>query len=292
MARRVGKNVIAIACLAGAIGLSGAVIWLTPASQAGPCTVLHDSALRELPEASGLAISRRHPGIIWSHNDSGHRSELFALDATGAVRARVRVPIATDDWEDVSAGRCPSGDCLYIGDIGNNRLARSRVRIYRVPEPALNDTETAAAEVFTASYADGPHNAEALFILGDKIFVAPRDRGSAGVLYRATLPAAAGTEMTFERVGQLGLAPVTDAEATPDETSVVVRTSKLAIIYRAADLIRGGAEPGGLRIPLEGLKEPQGEGVALDNHGALYLASEGRPWTRGGRLISLQCGFK
>jgi hypothetical protein len=292
MARRVRRNLIASACLVSAMVLSGAVIWLTPTSQAGPCTVLHDSALRELPEASGLAISRRHPGIVWSHNDSGNRTELFALDATGAVRARVRVPIETNDWEDISAGRCPSGDCLYIADIGNNRLARSRVRIYRVPEPALNDAQTAAGDLFTASYADGPHNAEALFILGDQVFVAPRDRAGAGVLYRATLPAAAATEMTFERVGRLGLAPVTDAEATPDETSVVVRTSTLAVIYRAADIVKGGADLGGLRIPLEGLKEPQGEGVALDNHGVLYLASEGRPWTRGGRLIRLQCTFR
>lgn len=295
MARGGTKNIAALACVAGAAALSAAAIWLNPASQAGPCTVAHRTALLpEIPEASGLAISRRHRGILWSHNDSGNKTELFAIEAgTGALRARVRVPIATNDWEDVSAARCPAGDCLYIADIGNNRLSRPQVRIYRVPEPALNDTQTAAPEVFTASYADGPHNAEALFVLGDKIFVAPRDRAGAGALYRATLPAAAPAELTFERVARLGLAPVTDAEAAPDESSVVVRTSKLAVIYRAADLLaaRSGVEPDGRRIPLEGLKEPQGEGAALDSNGMLYLASEGRPWNRAGRLISLQCTF-
>jgi uncharacterized protein YjiK len=37
------------------------------------------------------------------------------------------------------------------------------------------------------------------------------------------------------------------------------------------------------------LKEPQGEGVALDSNGMLYLASEGRFWNRSGRLLSLKC---
>jgi hypothetical protein len=42
-------------------------------------------------------------------------------------------------------------------------------------------------------------------------------------------------------------------------------------------------------VALGGLGEPQGEGVAVDASGTLYLASEGRPWNRGGSLISLQC---
>jgi hypothetical protein len=283
------NSALAITGLLGAAALSAAALWLIPASQAGPCTVLHRASLAELPEASGLAVSRRHAGILWSHNDSGNRTELFALDATGAVRARVRVPITTRDWEDVSIGRCPAGDCLYIADIGDNSLARSSVRIYRVPEPALTDAQTAAPEVFTASYADGPHNAEALFLAGDAIFIVPRDRAAAGALYRAALPASTTTGMTFARTGRLGLAPVTDAEATPDEASVVVRTSKLAVIYKTADLVRGGSDIHGRHIPIEGMKEPQGEGVALDSQGTLFLASEGKPWHRAGGLVSLKC---
>ena len=63
------------------------------------------------------------------------------------------------------------------------------------------------------------------------------------------------------------------------------------IIYRTADVIRGGTVPYGLRIPIGGLKEPQGEAVALDASGMLYLASEGRPWNRAGRFISLRCSL-
>ena len=95
----------------------------------------------------------------------------------------------------------------------------------------------------------------------------------------------------LERIGQLGLEEevVTDAEASPDEALVVVRTSEAVIIYRTADVIRGGTVPYRLRIPIGGLREPQGEGVALDTNGMLYLVSEGRPWNRAGRFISLRC---
>ena len=241
--------------------------------------------LPDIPEASGLAVGRRNRGVVWSHNDSGNDPVLFAIDSAGTVVARVRVPIATRDWEDVSAGRCPSGACLFIADIGDNSRARGRIMIYRVPEPALTDARTSTPDVFSATYADGPHNAEAMFVVGDELFIITRDR--TGVVYRSKVPAAGG-DIVFTRISQLDLEAVTDAEATPDERSVVVRTSDDAVIYGSADLIRGGRAPH-VRIPLDGLREPQGEGVALGTNGMLYLASEGGPWNRSGRLLTLQC---
>ena len=201
----------------------------------------------------------------------------------------MRVPVRTRDWEDVSAARCPAGDCLYIADIGDNRMTRTQITIYRVPEPAPGDAETAKPEVFTARYADGPHNAEALFVIGEDVFVVARER--LGPLYRGTLPRSGG-DLTLERIGELGLAPVTDAEASPDEASIVVRTSKVVVVYRTVDVVGGGAVQTGLSIPIEDLREPQGEGVALDSRGMLFLASEGRPWNRAGRFIGLRCTLR
>jgi len=257
---------------------------LRPDDAAGPCVVANGPVtFPEIPEASGLAVSRRDPALLWSHNDSGSAAVLFAIDTSGSVRGRVRVPIRTRDWEDVSAARCPAGDCLYIADIGDNRLERRRIQIYRVPEPGLEDEVTARPEVFDATYADGPHNAEAMFVVGEDLFIVTRD--SVGGVYRSTL--AGSPALTFQRIGQLGLAAVTDAEASRDEKSVVVRTSHEAALYRTEDLKLGGSVPY-LRIPIDWLKEAQGEGAALDGN-MLYLSSEGSRWNRAGRLLALRC---
>jgi hypothetical protein len=263
-----------------------AVAWmLTPSSTAGPCSVVDGrKKLPEIPEASGLTLSRRSPGLMWSHNDSGNLSELFAFDSDGTVRGRVQLPIQMRDWEDISAARCSSGDCLYLADIGDNRFARRQIQIYRIPEPAPGDTETPVPDVFNATYADSPHDAEAAFVIGEDLFVITKDR--TGVLYRSIVTP--DRDVTLQRIGHLGLTLVTDAEASPDGAAVVVRTSHEAVFYRTEELLRGENNPY-LRISLDGLKESQGEGVAFDGKGMLYLVSEGRPWSRSGKLLSLRC---
>ena len=269
------------------LGSAGAK--LRSAEQPGPCVVVHGpTALPEIPEASGLAMSRRTPGILWTHNDSGETTVLFAVDVAGGVRGRVRLPIRTRDWEDISAARCPSGDCLYLADIGDNRLTGRRLEIYRVPEPSPDEAQTLRPEAFTVAYSDGAHNAEAAFVIDDTLFVITRD--ARGGLYRSKVPFSSSTELTLERIGELGLASVTDAEASPDAAWVVARTSSEAIVYRATDLIRAIANPA-LRIPIDGLQEPQGEGVAFDPGGMLYLASEGPSETRAGRIMGLRCNM-
>lgn len=276
---------------AGAIGIAIVMSFvMAPANVAGPCTVAAGpTMIPEIPEASGLAISRRTPGVIWAHNDSGNSEVLFALDPTGDVRGRVRVPIRMRDWEDVSAARCESGPCLYIADIGDNGLERRRIQVARVPEPAPGDAQTAPPEVFTATYSDGRHNAEAMFVIGEDLFIITRDR-AAGV-YRSTRAGTSPHELAFQRIGQLGLAAVTDAEASPDERFVAVRTSDEVVVYGTAELINGGNTPF-VRIPINGLKEAQGEGVALGANGMLYLASEHGAWSRAGAFISLRCNLE
>jgi hypothetical protein len=197
------------------------------------------------------------------------------------------LPIRTSDWEDISAARCASGACLYIADIGDNQARRHRIRIYRIPEPDPTATETARPEVFDANYADGPHNAEAMFVVGTDLFIVTRDR--TGALYRASVPATATGRLTFHRIGELGLQSVSDAETSPDDQLVVVRNWQEAVFYRSADLVAGRTQPY-RRVAIDGFSEIQGEGVAVDGD-ALYLASEGGPWGRAGTLRSLRCRF-
>ena len=118
----------------------------------------------ELTEASGIAMSRRVPGRLWAHNDSGE-PVLFALDERGSVTGRIRLTGATvEDWEAIAVGPCGAGSCLYLADIGDNDAERKRVTIYRLPEPAGATGSVPVTDVFHATYPDGPHDAEALLI--------------------------------------------------------------------------------------------------------------------------------
>src|SRR3989442_1345774 len=74
-------------------------------------------ALKEVPEASGVVVSRRTPGRLWVHNDSKDPI-LFAVDPNGAVTPVNVRGASIKDWEDLQLARCGERWCLYIADIG------------------------------------------------------------------------------------------------------------------------------------------------------------------------------
>ncbi|MCA9538773.1 MAG: hypothetical protein KC620_07790 [Myxococcales bacterium] len=87
-------------------------------------------------EPSGLLVSRKQPGVLWTHNDSGGGPVLFATTVTGQLLGEFTVEGATAiDWE--SLAQDEEGH-LYIGDIGNNENKRRDLVVYRVSEPAVS----------------------------------------------------------------------------------------------------------------------------------------------------------
>jgi len=228
-------------------------------------------------ESSGVAAGG---GVLWTHNDSGD-PVLVAVGLDGAQRGAVRVTGATlQDWEDLAEGPCPSGRCLYVGDIGDNQAARPRITVYRVPMPAPGDAATRPAEAFHATYPNGPQDAEALFVTGDGgVFVVSKGETGPITVYRFPREMRAGTVSRLERVRELAPAQskrsdrITGAAASA-EGWVALRTLRSVAFYRAGELASGAAaEP--LRFDLAPLKEAQGEAVAFGQDGVVYLTSEG-----------------
>lgn len=97
------------------------------------CPSEHTRLDPRIRESSGLIRSRSHPGIYWTHNDSGDRNRIFAIRESGEVVAEFLIDGAKNvDWEDLTIDE---HGFLYLGDIGNNGSTRHDLRIYRLPEP-------------------------------------------------------------------------------------------------------------------------------------------------------------
>jgi hypothetical protein len=248
-------------------------------------------------ESSGLALSGGGDAL-WTHNDSG-QPVLYLVGLDGRERGRVAVAGArVEDWEDVAAGPCPGGGrCLYVGDIGDNRAARARITIYRVPEPAPGDAQSQPAEALHAVYPDGAQDAEALFVLPDgAVYVVSKGETGGIALYRLPRTARPGAVSQLERVAALRAGPVnrperiTSAAASPDGQWLALRTLRRLDFHRTGELA-GGTLGTPLTVDLRPLNEPQGEAVEFGRDGVVHLSSEGGNRETPATLSRLTCNL-
>ena len=100
-------------------------------------------------ETSGLAF---HNGLLWTQNDSGNPSRLYAVDTlTGEVLRSVFVTGAPNiDWEELAV----SPTHLFVGDFGNNGGNRKDLRIFRIPLDSLAVRDTVSADTIAFLYED------------------------------------------------------------------------------------------------------------------------------------------
>ncbi len=221
-----------------------------------------------LNECSGVVASRAHPGVLWCHNDSGHLSELFAIDKNGVTLARIPVAIVTEDWEDIAI----DAHSLYLADIGDNRCNRPEVRVHLVAEPnprLLAYEPMPVKTTWRLRYPDQPHDAEALVIDGSEGFIIDKRLGYAHVWrFRLDGP----TEQVLEPVVTLAIpAPVTGADLSLDgkwlalSSPFGVHLVPLPAGIRSADALNALT----LRAPLELTREAVSFGP-----GGLFAGSE------------------
>jgi hypothetical protein len=222
-----------------------------------------------IQESSGMALSPGHPGVLWTHNDSGHRAELYAVGPEGRTLATLTLAgVAARDWEGMAAGRDDRGrPALFVGDIGDNNGVWPEVAVYRVTEPARLRDATVAAVRYRLRYADGPHDAEALLVdpRGNRLYVATKGLTGGG-LYRAPARLARDRVNLLQRVAR---APpvVTDGAFAPGGRGFVLRDYQGAFVYTAP-----GRRVAAFDLPLQ----LQGESITVSADGRSVLAgSEG-----------------
>jgi hypothetical protein len=252
------------------LGLVLSALCLAPRAAAGErAEVLLRIGDPRVVESSGLAASRRHAGVLWTHNDSGDAARLFAIGRDGRVLATLRLAgVQARDWEALAVGRDDRGQpALFVGDVGDNLGAWPSVTVYRVAEPARLRDATVRAQRYQLRYPDGPRDAEALLVdpRSNRLYLASKDEAG-GSLYQA--PAALrGDRVNLLRRVRRVPALVTDGAFSLDGRLLVLRDYGAALLYAAS-----GRRLATVPLPLQ----PQGESIAFSADGGRLLAgSEG-----------------
>jgi len=246
-------------------------------------------------ESSGVAVSRAHPGVLWTHNDSGDGPYLYATDLRGSDLGFLLVSGASAvDWEDMALGPCPTraGTCVYLADTGDNLETRPSVTVYAVPEPepptGPRDTlrTTAAPEVLQLRYPDGSHDVEAIYVSprDGALYLVSKGRSGSIAVYRVARAEWSGHRdgiVQAVRVQVLDIRPdpgagrwVTSAAIRPDGREVAIRTYGEIFFFHPG--VGGRLTPARERAcALRGISEPGG-GEAIDylDDSTLVLTSE------------------
>jgi hypothetical protein len=256
----------AAACAALALACGSA---LPAAADSRPSVAFRISDPR-ITESSGLAASRLHPGVYWTHNDSGDGPYVYGIDAaTGKTVATITMRgIHPRDVEAISLG--PDGD-LYVGDIGDNLGGTwPEVWLYRFPEPRQLGDHTVDVTRYTVRYDAGPRNAEALMVQPKtgRVYIASKNEDG-GHLYEGPAELSSSGINVFRSIADVPW--VTDGAFSPDGSRLVLRGYFWSSDYRWTN--GRPSKIGALDLPIQ----PQGESVTFTPDGrALMYGSEGK----------------
>jgi hypothetical protein len=253
-----------------------------------------------LDEISGLAVSRRHPGILWTHNDSGDAAQLYALGTDGQLRATVQLDGVTHiDFEDIAGFELDGEPYLLVADVGDNGGIRRQLQLYVFREPeTIADQRLPLAWSIRFRWPDGPRDCESVAVdpLAGEVLLASKKRVPPE-LFRLPLRSEADDELVAEPIAHLlhviqptdedlqrnpvygrYRSQITAIDLSPDGRNLAVLNYLQAYIYR-----RNGDEPWRNALRRQPLDLPfpwlaQAEAIAFDVDGrSVWIGTERLP---------------
>lgn len=252
-----------------------------------PLRVEGKVASGEIKELSGLVASRRQPGVLWVHNDSGDKGRLYAIDVHGKLLLKVKLDdVDPKDVEDIAIGKtADGGDAIYLADTGDNDRARKSVRLYRLPEPKVSLGEKKpkqkhAVHTVEVRYEDGPHDVETLLIdpRGGDLYLVEKgpllaSAQAVGVYRIAAADVEAGRAVA-RKVASLPLGPATAGDVLPDGSAIAVRSYTRLFLWprEAGESLADALSRPGCALPLADLGR-QGEAFGFIPDGSGYFTS-------------------
>lgn len=225
-----------------------------------------------ITESSGLAASRRHKGVYWTHNDSDDGPYVYAVDSSTG-RTVATVTLQGIDPRDVEAISVGPGGRVYVGDIGDNLDGGwSEVWIYRFDEPQKLRDVTVTPTRYTVRYEDGPRDAESLMVhpKTGRVYIASKKQNKKGAVYEGPARLDPAGVNTFRRIARTEVW-ATDGAFSPDGTRLVLRGYFGGEMFRWRD-----GKPEALDTPVSVPVARQGESVTFTPDGrTLMCGSEG-----------------
>jgi hypothetical protein len=164
-----------------------------------------------LPEASGIEFSAESAQLYVMNDGTEPVFEVMRPDGSDVRHVRV-AGFRPLDLEDLALGPCEAGQCLVLGDIGDNATRRDGVQFALVPEQRRYPDQVEPLRVVRARYPDGPRDAEAMAVdaNGDLWLVTKTgfQQPAPALVFR--LPAAALTADGIQTLEPWGEIPTTD----------------------------------------------------------------------------------
>ena len=242
---------------------------------------------KEVHESSGLFF---HNGRLWTHNDSGDKPILYALDtATFEVVQRVTLANAKNkDWEDV----CTDGETVFVGDFGNNKGSRKKLRIYTFPLSALPDEGDATVQVDTIVFRfadqtnfekrkhDHDFDCEAIFVTEDHLYMLSKGwETSTTRLYRLSKTPGNQVAEVVNGFDSQGLITGADYDRENGVLAIVgyVKTIWMPFMYLIFDFDEAGERLSHRRFEMPQLAGAQTEGICFFDEGRCYVSAETSP---------------
>jgi hypothetical protein len=262
----------------------------------GPGRQLCLLACPRLDELSGMACSRRHPGLFWAHNDSGDEARIYLFDRKGRDLGSCRLAgVMAYDWEDIASFAMDGKPCLLVADTGNNGLAAAVHMLHLIEEPPCDPkhgvkvNEVPVLRTIYFSFKDDYRNCEAVGVdpTDKTILLVSKEPASSCHAYALRWPkddhgvkpnGLPEKALVARRIGTLPLRQVTAMDISPDGRRAVVLTYGSAFEYPREgkdDWAKAFSRPPReIAVP----RLAQAEAICYGPDGkTLYLSSERRP---------------
>lgn len=241
----------------------------------------------EVSETSGLFF---HNGRLWTHNDSGGKPILYALDTTTfQIVQRITLKnVRNKDWEDV----CTDGESVFVGDFGNNKGNRKNLRIFTFPLSTIPDEGDASIEVDSilfrfadqTSFKKKTHahdfDCEAIFATEAHLYLLSKG-WKTGTTRLYQLPKTPGNYVAEVVNGFDSQGLITGADYDRENHVLVIVGYMKSIwkpfLYIIFDFDEAGVKLSNRRMEMPQLTGAQTEGICFFDHGRCYISAETSP---------------